>query len=195
MSNPLVGFAPWIVFWVVSSPSSWEWAALGAFLTALILAIPDAVRRRPKILDVGTIAFFGVLSVLGAVLDRADLDWLEDWSQALSSGALAVIALGSLAVVPFTEQYARDSTPEEYWSSPTFKSVNRVLTLVWGLVFLVSAILGVIAEEADDGSDLLNWIIPIVLVVGAVKFTAWYPDYVTGDDEDPTAAGAAASRR
>ncbi len=182
MSNPLVGFAPWIVFWVVASPSSWEWAALGALLTALILAIPDATRRSPKILDIGTIAFFAVLSVLGAVLDRSDLDWLEDWSQALSSGALAVIALGSLAFVPFTEQYARDSTPREYWSSPTFKSVNRVLTLMWGAVFVASAICGVLAEEVDDGSDLLNWIIPIVLVVGAVKFTAWYPDYVTGEE-------------
>jgi hypothetical protein len=194
MSNPFVGFAPWIVFWVVASPSSWEWAALGAFLAALILAIPDAVRRRPKVLDVGTIAFFGVLSVLGAVLDRGDLDWLEDWSQAISSGALAVIALGSLAFVPFTEQYARETTPEEYWSTPVFKGVNRVLTLMWGIVFLVSAVLGVIAEEVDDGSDLLNWIIPIVLVVGAVKFTAWYPDYATGDDGETTAAGASSRR-
>jgi hypothetical protein len=45
-------------------------------------------------------------------------------------------------------------------------------------VFAVSAILGVVAQEVDSGSSWLNWIIPIALVVGAFKFTAWYPEQV-----------------
>jgi hypothetical protein len=51
-----------------------------------------------------------------------------------------------------------------------------VLTLVWGAVFAVSAILGVVAQHVDAGSDWLNWIIPIALVIGAFKYTAWYAD-------------------
>jgi hypothetical protein len=182
MNNPFVGFAPWIIFWVVCSPSTWEWATLGALLAAVILAVPSAERGSLKILDIGSIVFFGVLALLAIFLDRADLDWVEDYSQAISSGALALIALGSLAVIPFTEQYARDSAPREVWDTPGFKRTNVVLTTMWGLVFLVSAILGVTAQEVDSSTarEWLNWIIPIALVVGAFKYTAWYAAQARG---------------
>jgi len=176
VSNPFVGFVPWIIFWVFASPASWEYAALAALIAAIVLAVPDARGHKLKVLDVTTIVFFGVFSVLALFLDRADLDWLEDYSQAISSGVLAVIVLGSLAFVPFTEQYARDSAPREVWDTPLFKQVNRTLTLVWGLVFAASAILGVIAQNVDSGQDWFNWIIPIALIVIAFKFTARYPD-------------------
>jgi hypothetical protein len=52
----------------------------------------------------------------------------------LSSGVLAVMALGSLVFVPFTEQYARQSAPQHEWEKSAFRSTNRVLTLMWGLV-------------------------------------------------------------
>ena len=178
MNNPFVGFVPWIIFWVVAAPSTWEYATLGALIAAVILAFPDAQKRSLKLLDVTTIAFFAVLSVLAIFLDPADLDWLEDYSQAISSGVLAAIVLGSLAFVPFTEQYARESAPREVWDTPVFKQVNRTLTMVWGLVFLASAVLGVIAQNVDSGKDWLNWVIPIILIVGAFKFTARYPDEV-----------------
>jgi hypothetical protein len=178
MNNPFVGFAPWIIFWVVCSPSTWEWAALGALLAAVILAVPSAERGNLKILDVGSILFFGILPLLAIFLDRAELDWVEDYSQAISSGALALIALGSLAIMPFTEQYARESAPPEVWDTPGFRRTNVVLTTMWGLVFLASAILGVIAQEVDSSTarEWLNWIIPIALVVGAFKYTAWYAE-------------------
>jgi hypothetical protein len=144
----------------------------------VILAVPSAERGSLKVLDVGSIAFFAVLSLLAIFLDRADLDWVEDYSQAISSGALAIIALGSLAFVPFTEQYARETTPREVWDQPGFKRTNFVLTAMWGGVFAVSAILGVIAQEVESSTarEWLNWIIPIVLVVGAFKYTAWYAE-------------------
>jgi hypothetical protein len=118
--NSFRGFAPWIIFWVVASPSSWEYAAGGALLAALILLIPSSDSGGIKLLDVVSIVFFGVLTVAGLVLDRDQLDWLEDYSQAISSGALALVVLGSLAFVPFTEQYAREETPREVWGTPVF---------------------------------------------------------------------------
>lgn len=171
------GFVPWIIFWVVASPSSWEFASGGALLAALILLIPTPDRGSIKLLDIASIVFFGALTIAGLILDRDQLSWLEDYSQAISSGALAIVVLGSLAFVPFTEQYAREQAPREVWDSPLFKQINRMLTLVWGLVFAASAILGVIAQQLDSGTDWLNWIIPIALIVGAFKFTGWYPDY------------------
>jgi hypothetical protein len=59
---------------------------------------------------------------------------------------------------------------------PAFRKINRVLTLVWVLAFLATAVLGYIAVIAPSTSDWTNWILPIVLIVlivGAFKFTRW----------------------
>jgi hypothetical protein len=49
-----------------------------------------------------------------------------------------------------------------------------VLTLVWALAFLATAVLAYVAIIAPSTSDWTNWILPIVLIVGAFKFTAAY---------------------
>ncbi|MFC7241271.1 hypothetical protein ACFQO7_02140 [Catellatospora aurea] len=184
------GFVPWIIFWVVSGPSTWEFAAGGALVAALILLIPSHEHGRIKLLEVVSVLFFGALTVAGLVLDHSRLLWLEQYAQAISSTVLAVVVLGSLAFTPFTEQYAREQVPQQFWSSPRFKHVNRMLTLVWGLVFAVCAVLGFLAQPENGGSAWLNWIIPIALLAGAFKFTAWYPEHVKAAAQ---AAGASAA--
>lgn len=189
-NNPVVGFAPWIAFWIIASgPSTWLHGAIAALVIALILLIPDVARRSPKILDMGTLAFFVALVIAGIALNARDGDWLDRYSNPISTGVLAVIALGSLAFVPFTEQYARqDTPPREVWYSPVFKKINRVLTLMWGVVFVISAICGLIAIWAPSTNDWTQWVIPIVLLVGAIKFTGSYPDRVTANLPDRTVA-------
>lgn len=176
----LTGFLPWIIFWVVSSPSTWEVAAVGALIAAVIVAVPDSRGAGGvKVLDLGSIAFFALISILALFLDRQDLSWLEDWSQVISSGSLALIAFASLMFTPFTEQYARDSTLPELWDSPVFKKINRGLTLGWGVVFALTAISGVIAIEGSHSSrDFFTWILPIILIVGAFKLQGRYINYV-----------------
>ncbi|MCE3552923.1 hypothetical protein LWC33_15850 [Pseudonocardia sp. RS11V-5] len=176
--NPVGGFLPWIIFWVVAnSPSTWEYGAIGAALAAIILAVPSTRKHRTKLLDVVTIVFFVGLAVAGAVVGAHDRDVLDTYSTTISSGVLGLVALISLAFTPFTEQYARESTPEEVWSTPEFTHVNRVLTLVWGIAFLVTALLGYIAARLPSTSDWTDWILPIVVLVGAFKFTRWYPEH------------------
>jgi hypothetical protein len=173
------GFLPWIIFWVVSGPSTWKVAAWGALMAAVIVAIPDAARAGGiKALDLGTIAFFGVVSILALALDRKDFSWFEDWSQFISSMVLAAIAFVSLAFTPFTEQYARDSTPRELWNTPGFKRINRQLTLFWGVVFTLTAISGVIAIKGSHSTrDLFTWILPLILIIGAFKLQGRYVEY------------------
>jgi hypothetical protein len=187
----LAGFLPWIIFWVVSGPSTWKVAAVGALIAAVIVAIPDATRPGGvKILDVGTIGFFALISILALILDRKDFSWLEDWSQFISSIALAAIAFVSLAFTPFTEQYARDSTPRELWAAPAFKRINRQLTAFWGVVFTLTAVSGVIAIKGSHSTrDFFTWILPIILIVGAFKLQARYVEYARGRARGSAAAG------
>ncbi|MFF3561631.1 hypothetical protein ACFYXS_16470 [Streptomyces sp. NPDC002574] len=171
-------FVPWIAFDVVAGPSTWKLAALVGLVASVVLSVPDAAHGSVKLLDVTGIVFFTVISLLGLSLDRQDLLWLETYAQVLANAVIAAVALGSLAFVPFTEQYARESTPREVWGTPAFQRANRVLTLVWGGVFLVTAVLGLVAVHVTAGTDWLNWVVPITLLVLAVRFTNWYPEYV-----------------
>ncbi|MEU1445398.1 MULTISPECIES: hypothetical protein [Streptomyces] len=173
-----LGFAPWIIFDVVASPSTWKYAALAALIAALVLNVPDLRRGSFKILEAASLVFFAVLFVLGLAVDRQDLLWLETYAQTLANGVIAVVALGSLAFTPFTEQYARESVPRQYWDTPLFRRTNRILTAMWGGVFLVTALLGLLALHVRSGSDWLNWVIPIALLVAAIRFTKWYPAHV-----------------
>ncbi|MFJ8762958.1 hypothetical protein [Streptomyces cyaneofuscatus] len=173
----LFGFAPWIIFDVVAGPSTWKLAAFTALVASVLLNLGDLRQRSLKLLELAGIVFFAVITVLAVILDRGDMLWLETYAQPLSSGVVAVVALGSLAFTPFTEQYARDETPQAYWTSPKFRRINRVLTAAWGCAFLVIAILGLIAIHAPGHSDWYNWVLPIVLLVAAIKFTSWYPKH------------------
>jgi hypothetical protein len=190
-----LGFVPWIVFSIVSGPSTWEWAALAALVCALILVVPEWRRTHSmSVLDGAAIVFFAVIAILALVLDRAALQPLEDRAQLLSSVVIAVVAFGSLAAGrPFTEYYAKQTTPREYWHSPTFRRINRVLTAVWGGVFVLNALCDLAAGFWGGSSDVFNWVLPVILIVAAVRFTSWYPDHVTGGhDEHATAATAQA---
>lgn len=175
-----LGFVPWIVFSVVAGPSTWMWAALAALVCTLVLSVPDWRRSRSiSVLDAAALVFFAVLVVLALVLDRAALAPIEDRAQLLSSVVIAVVALGSLAVGrPFTEFYAKRETPREYWDSPTFRQINRVLTGLWGGVFVVNALCDAAVGFWGASPDVFNWVVPVVAVVVAVKITGWYPEHV-----------------
>lgn len=169
------GFLPWIIFDVVAGPSTWQLAAFTALVAAVLLGVPEFRRGNARVLEVTGLVFFAVVSILSLVLDRNDLLWLETYAQPLSNGIIAVVALGSLAFTPFTESYARESVPPEFWNSPLFKHTNRVLTAVWGGVFVANTLLGLLAVHTRLSGDWLNWVIPVLLIVFAVKFTSWYP--------------------
>ena len=90
---------------------------------------------------------------------------------------LAAIGFGSLAIgLPFTLRYAEERAPREVWDSPLFKRINVVITLVWSLIFLATALLGIVAVERPSTQDWTRWVIPIVLVVWGIKSTAHDPD-------------------
>ncbi|MEU9403035.1 hypothetical protein [Streptomyces sp. NPDC048242] len=171
-----LSFAPWIIFGVVASPSTWEYAALAALVASLLLAAQDLLHGRIRVLDVTGIVFFAVLAVLALALSRDELLWVETYAQVISNGLVAVVALGSLLAAPFTAQYARESTPRQYWDSPVFKHINMVLTAVWGLAFALMTLFTWLAIRFPDQDDWFNWVVPIALLVGAVRFTQWYPD-------------------
>jgi len=190
LSSPMVGFAPWIAMAVVEGPGRVVLAAcLAGALAVTMTAGGAAAGLRPKLLDITAIGYFAALAVAAAVAEPGTSQWLGTWSGELSSVMIAVIVGLSLAARrPFTLAYARESTPQEYWHTPQFLRVNYVITAAWAVVFLIDALVGYIGDGPLHQPDnaWLSWVIPVALVVLAVKFTAWYPDHATAGSSAAT---------
>ncbi|MEU6231535.1 hypothetical protein [Kitasatospora sp. NPDC047058] len=146
-------FLPWIVFSVLPS-GQWQWAAVAALLVAVALI---AQQRQAGtgfdalIIELGSAGFFAIL----AAVAFADPDsGVHDYSAALSSATLALIAGVSLLIrKPFTLGIAKRSTPREVWSLKPFIRTNVVITAVWTAAFAVTAaVLAVIAHAGNAHS-------------------------------------------
>ena len=102
----VVGFIPWIIYWVVADgPSTWMFGAICAVLATLIMGV-SAGFGGLRLLDVVTVVFFAGVTIAGIIVGAADRDWMDNYATTLSSGVLALMALGSLAFEPFTAQMA-----------------------------------------------------------------------------------------
>jgi hypothetical protein len=189
----VLGFLPWIVFSIVAQRLAADgvaWSALIAVVMTLVALVVAQRRHGPKILNLASLVLFGAIAVAGFV-GGPDVDlWLYDWGRPLVGVVLGLFVLATVPVLPFTAEYARQSTPREYWDSPTFTKINRVLSAVWGVALIVMGLAAVVVSALDqqaDGTDsshlldlLLNWVVPIAVIWWTVRFTVTYPDRVTG---------------
>jgi hypothetical protein len=189
----VLGFLPWIVFSIVAQRLAADgvaWSALIAVVMTLVALVVAQRRHGPKILNLASLVLFGAIAVAGFV-GGPDVDqWLYDWGRPLVGVVLGLFVLATVPVLPFTAEYARQSTPREYWDSPTFTKINRVLSAVWGVALIVMGLAAVVVSALDQQADgtgsshlldlLLNWVVPIAVIWWTVGFTVTYPDRVTG---------------
>jgi hypothetical protein len=194
---------PWVVFTVVINRRGADAAAIAALAAAalsLVLLVKNSQKGGVKVIDVTGVLTFGALAFLGFSGGQSVTDWIADYGRGTAAIVLAVIMLGSAITIPFTEQYARESVPREYWNSPVFRSVNRKISALWGAAALVMGLGHLLAGAIDPASNpvsgarpvdlILNWGLPIALILFAVNRT----QQISGDagtEAIPAQAGAA----
>ena len=177
----LLSLIPWVAFSVILG--RWgEGSAGEAALVAVALGLFLLARGRAagiKLIDAAGVTTFAVLAASVFVGPEPAEHLVADYGRGLSALALALVMLGSVFFVPFTEQYARESVPQQYWGSPLFRAVNRRISLAWGVAVLIIAGGHLLAGRSvmTPGRDaltvnlLLNWLVPIVLMLAAVAYT------------------------
>jgi hypothetical protein len=107
---------------------------------------------------------------------------------------MGAVILALVPVVPFTEQFARQTTLQAYWSSPTFKKINRVLSMGWGLAIFAVGISRVAAVAINEHTTrrlpelVLGLALPSVIILYRLKFSKSYPDRVTHAEPAPAAS-------
>jgi hypothetical protein len=174
-----IAFIPWVLFSVISRRDTVEAAALIALVASIAIAIPGLRNGRPKLLELGAIVAFAAFSIVAVLADPSAGDWLERYGRAIAAALLAAIAFGSVALgMPFTEQYARETVPEQFWHTARFRSINRQISLLWGAVFALFVPSHIIAGYLDTrhANTIFNWVVPIALVVFAIKRTGQMAD-------------------
>jgi hypothetical protein len=160
-----------------------------AALTAAVIAVIGAVAVRPvwppKVLNATSIVLFTVFAVAGFAGSAGTDRWLATWAAAGVALVMGLVILALIPVMPFTEQFARLSTPQAYWSSPTFKQINRVLSGAWGVALLGVGASRVVAVAVNGHTTrrlpdlLLGLVIPGLILTYMLKFSKSYPDRVT----------------
>jgi NADH:ubiquinone oxidoreductase subunit 6 (subunit J) len=166
-----IALVPWILFTVLASHSSLKLGSLVALAAAVVIAIPSVRSGRPKVLEVGAVVTFVGFVVVAFVADSSTAHDVARYARGIAAGVLALIAFASLFSTPFTEQYAREQVPQEYWGSSRFKAVNRKLTTMWACIFAAMVPFHIIAGAVDTraGNIVFNWAIPLGLVVWGIK--------------------------
>jgi hypothetical protein len=192
----IIAFTPLIVFSLLSRVLPHGYIGVAGVVAAVAALIALAISRPvwpPKILTAISLILFTAIAVLGFTLGKNDDRWLATWGGAGIGIVVGLIILALVPIIPFTEQFARESTPKAYWGSPTFKKINRVLSAGWG-VAIFAAGLSRVAAAAIDGhttrrlpETLLGLIVPVGIIIYMVKFSKSYPDKVTHHEP---AAGA-----
>jgi FtsH-binding integral membrane protein len=173
----LLAFAPFIGFAVIDSLlGSTEGLIVGFAISAALLARDWlSPNRSPKVLEIGTAVLFGGLA-LYALLRRPDWS-LMGVRLAVDSGLLLIVLVTIAIRQPFTLQYAREQVPQEMWASPEFTRTNYVITAVWALAFMALVAADLLLVYVPELPPRFGIIVTILALVGAIKFTGWYPDH------------------
>jgi hypothetical protein len=141
-------------------------------LTAAVVLARAIGRRRVHLLDLAGLGYF---LALGAVLVESHAGHLDFWARYAQAGshiALTTIVFGSILIGrPFTESYARQTTTPAAWDTPGFHDINRRISAVWGLAFLVGTVSLLMAGSVDYHQVLLRVVIPFGALVWAYKYT------------------------
>jgi hypothetical protein len=181
----ILAFLPLIAFSLLSRFLPHGYIGVAA-LVAAVIALAAILASRPvwppKILNTCSLVLFAVLAALGFTLGTNDDRWLATWGGAGVGLVLGLTILVLIPLIPFTEQFARESTPQAYWSSPTFKKINRVLSAGWGLAIFAVGVSRVAAAAIDGHTTrrlpetLLGLVVPVAIIIYMLKFSKSYPD-------------------
>jgi intracellular septation protein A len=172
MTDLLWSFAPWLVFLAAERVTSFYGAVAAAAAAAVVVLITAIRRRRVHMLDMASTVYF---AALGATLIAVHPGHLEYWSRYAQAGshiALTLLVFGSILVGrPFTESYARQATPEPVWRTRRFHALNRQISAVWGLAFIVGTASLIAAGSVESRQVLLRIIVPFGTLYYAYAYT------------------------
>jgi hypothetical protein len=196
----VVGFLPWIVYWILVGNVPFPLAVLVAVAVSALSLLVGRLRHVPgKSLATGTLVVFVVLAVLAFVIPD---DVLERWLQPLGNAGLLAVVLAGLALGrPFVLDYATPTVDAVTARTDGFRAITTGMTWLWAGLFALTTLISAIPPIVDgsatmlDATDTLSilcyWVAPFVLLgLGGTISGAFPPWFATRSAEiDARSAG------
>jgi hypothetical protein len=169
----LLGFAPWIVYWVLVGNVPFTTAVLVALTVAVLSFVIGRLTGKPgRTLEIGAVGTFFVLTILTFTLSQS---FMERWMQPLSNGGIFLVALiGVLIGKPFVREFAEVDQPAEVVKSEVFGRITMTLTWIWVAAFAGMTVSSVIPPTVQGNATILDtktplsfvcyWVIPFSLL-------------------------------
>jgi hypothetical protein len=188
----LLGFAPWIVYWVLVGNVPFTTAVLVALAVAVLSFVIGRLTGKPgRTLEIGAVGTFLVLTILTFAMSQS---FMERWMQPLSNAGIFLVALiGVLVGKPFVREFAEVDQPPEVVKSETFGRITTTLTWIWVAAFAGMTLSSVIPPSVEGNATILDtktplsficyWVIPFSLLGLAALASRVLPERMTpGDD-------------
>lgn len=194
----LLGFAPWIVYWVLVGNAPLLVAAVVAFAIAIAGLVAGYLTRTPRrSLEIGSGTTFLIITLATLLASRPVM---QGWALPLSfAGILLVTLAGRQFGASFPHEYAAANQPPAVVNSDVFSQITTRLTWIWTAVFagmtVSSAVPPIVAADAstlDARTPLAYlgyWVVPFTLLGLGALATRILPDWMTaaaGDIERKT---------
>lgn len=169
----VAGFGIWVVYGFLAGMRHWPAAVAFGLAAGIVLVLLEAGRHIAiKLLDWTIVAYFGIAAIATFLVHAAGF---AVYSPVVIWTLYAVVTWGSIfAGAPFSLQYARESAPPEHWQSPEFLRANYVISIVWGVGFLINLGLVTIALASRYNSIWLAVAAPLLVMGTASVFTSRY---------------------
>lgn len=168
----IVGLVMWVIYGQLCGAGRWLSAGLAGFAFATVIVAAQYRRDAVKIMDCTSLGYFAleialVLLTGDRLMPRIHLPFV--W------GVFAIVAWITIARrVPFATQYSREQAPPAIWENSTFYRMNLNVSVVWALIFTISALLGAITIYVGR-ILLIGIIIPTAGLAFGFLFSNRYP--------------------
>lgn len=163
---------PWIVFWAGASIDAF-WGSLASLLTCALVPLVF-YRNRKTVYDALSGALVAAFSV--AVLAGAPIRAAVPLAYLAFGVMWSVTCLGKL--IPLTAHYSlNDYGGEGALDNPLFVKTNWILTLTWGVLYLVTPIWTyfILGTGVGGWIGAINSVLPLFLGAFTAWFQKWYP--------------------
>lgn len=170
-TNMTILLLPWIVFWVAAAIDSY----LGGILSIAACALTPLLffKNQKTIYDVLSGVLVTGLSV--ALIAGAPPRLVIPVAYLLFGVMWSASCLGR---IPLTAHYSKNSyNGEEALKNPLFMKTNKILTLAWGILYLLTPIwtYAIMGTKIGNMVGAVNSILPVLMGGFTAWFQKWYP--------------------
>lgn len=170
-TNMMLVLLPWIVFWVAVSFNSY----VGSLISiGSCIAISLLFFKNKK-------TIYDVISSGAVILCALSVICLDNKSVVMPLSYLGFGLMWTFSCftkIPLTAHYsANDYNGESALENPLFIKTNLILTMMWGVLYILTAVMTYFIMKTSFASYLaiINNILPIFMGIFTGWFQKWYP--------------------